>query len=317
MPLARSFLLILVLLGSLRPSAAGAQPLTVTLDLSSLSPRTFDRIDGDALEKQILVRLVQDGYAVVAGHSEAAVSLTLEERADQLVLTGRRNRTSLPRSLKWARLSAVELRWRLAQESVELVRLLATEAPPAPVAPPVVQQPEREAPPPVLLSAQEPVRSWLFSLMAGGLYRPHSLDVSLGGVLQRRWQRWMVEGALQGSWSEGTQIDVWEASASVGPGLRTSFTPDLEGSVALRAGLLLQRYSVSAPGAEQPSGTHWDPLVSVALALGWQVWKPLVVGARIEPGFIPHTYVHALGETELWQRSAFRLQMAGWIGLAW
>jgi len=61
-------------------SLAVAAPTSVALDLSTLDQTAFEALDGVALEKTATVRLVQEGFAVVATTAAPQVLVSVSVR---------------------------------------------------------------------------------------------------------------------------------------------------------------------------------------------------------------------------------------------
>src|SRR5262245_5836883 len=61
---------------------------TVAVDVSPLETRSFRELDALGLEKVVMVRLVQDGFAVVAPSTDAEVQVRLRRQGTHLVQSG-------------------------------------------------------------------------------------------------------------------------------------------------------------------------------------------------------------------------------------
>jgi hypothetical protein len=110
--------------GDAGPSAT--QATSVSVDVTTLDDATFQRLDGTALEKQIVVRLVQDGFAVVAPTWQPAVVLTVHSLGQSVLLqaygpSGMHKR-EVAAVVGGKAVPAAELRLELVQKAAELVR---------------------------------------------------------------------------------------------------------------------------------------------------------------------------------------------------
>jgi hypothetical protein len=105
------------------PNAGAA---TVSVDVTTLDDAAFQRLDGAALEKQIVVRLVQDGFAVVATSWQPAVVLTVHSLGQSVLLQAYGpaglHRREVAAEVGGRRVPSAELRLELAQKAAELVR---------------------------------------------------------------------------------------------------------------------------------------------------------------------------------------------------
>ena len=110
--------------GSAGPSAT--QATSVSVDVTTLDDATFQRLDGTALEKQIVVRLVQDGFAVVAPTWQPAVVLTVHSLGQSVLLQAYgpagMHKREVAAVVAGKPVPATELRLELVQKAAELVR---------------------------------------------------------------------------------------------------------------------------------------------------------------------------------------------------
>ncbi|MEJ7733073.1 MAG: hypothetical protein WKG00_28235 [Polyangiaceae bacterium] len=106
------------------PSAS--QATSVSVDVTTLDDATFQRLDGTALEKQIVVRLVQDGFAVVAPTWQPAVVLTVHSLGQSVLLQAYgpagMHKREVAAVVAGKPVPAAELRLELVQKAAELVR---------------------------------------------------------------------------------------------------------------------------------------------------------------------------------------------------
>src|SRR5258706_5833226 len=87
---ASSLALSLALL-ALAGASARAQPTTtVAVDVRGLDERTYQKIDAVALEKQLVLRLVQEGFAVVSAAAKPVIVVRLVDAPRGLALVAER-----------------------------------------------------------------------------------------------------------------------------------------------------------------------------------------------------------------------------------
>jgi hypothetical protein len=98
----------------------------VAVDVTTLDDASFQRLDGSALEKQIVVRLVQEGFAVVGTSVQPAVVLTVHSMGHSVLLQAYgpagMHRREVAAEVGARRVPTTELRLELSQKAVELVR---------------------------------------------------------------------------------------------------------------------------------------------------------------------------------------------------
>jgi len=145
-------------------SALATQPAraqvaaTVSVDLRPLGPRAFRELKGSELERGLVVRLVRDGFAVVAWSSSAEVRLSFARTQRGVKLTASGPAGDAAREVVVRKEPIVELHFELAQKAVELVRSTLEARPATP--PLSTEMPEKRetpaspAPPPAPTTAK-------------------------------------------------------------------------------------------------------------------------------------------------------------------
>lgn len=103
---------------------------TVAVDLTRLDTKAFDAIDGARLERELVVRLVQDGFAVVAPTESPVVIVVVTAEPASLRLDavgpGGRAERQVPR----AGVAPAELHLEVAQKASDLARSVVEPAGP-------------------------------------------------------------------------------------------------------------------------------------------------------------------------------------------
>lgn len=280
------FLSLLLPLGA---SAAG--PATVALDLRGLDESTFAAIDGVALEKSATVRLVQEGFAVVAASAspEVLVSLTLQAVPRALVLRATGPGGTALREVPWGTERLGELHLELVQKLVELTREV-DRAPEATLAAP-------PAPP-------GQAARWALTAAGGVLVRGGGVDPA--GVVGARWGTWLqlaVEVGLCGS--RGVSLDVLEGTAAAGPALALPLGERFRFELAALVGGLLHSYRLE--GATAEAGARFNVFVTFPIGASFQLAGPVRLALRLAPGW-GLARAHLASDQVLWSRDALRLE---------
>ena len=276
-------------------SFASAAPTTVALDVSTVDAAAFEALDGVALEKTATVRLVQEGFAVIAPTASpdvlVAVSVSAEPRS--IVLSGKGPGGAGSRSIPWGNETQAELHLEVTQKLVELTRVVA-RAPVVAVVEPVVEpQPSR----------------WHLGGAGGVLLREGGVD-GLGVALLRWGDRLRVAADLGVGGSRGAGIGVIETTLAAGVAYALKFDRwRLEAAVLV--GALLHLWSLDT----STSGVRVSALVNVPLQASFAVTPVVNVGLRVAPGW-SGAREHVSGDTVLWARGALRLETLAVIVLS-
>lgn len=277
--------------------ASAATPTTVAIDLSGLDEASFAALDGVAFEKTATVRLVQEGFAVVARTAtpQVLVSLRLNAEPRALVLSAPGPDGPLTREVPWGSEPLGELHLELTQKLAELTRTVSKA--PTPVA---------SAPPPP---------RWELSAAFGVLVREGGTEPL--GMLGLRWGnlvRVAIDVGLSGG--RGVGISVFEGTLSAGPGLAFAVSEHFRLELSLLLGALLHSWAIDDAAADDRTGTHFNAVVTLPLVASWAFSPAFHLGLRVAPGW-GQGRAHLSGETELWSRGAFRLDASVFASFAW
>lgn len=308
--------LVLGLLLATSVRADPVMPTTVGVDLTLLSEESYRRLDGLGLERTCLLRLVQEGFAVLSVARAPRVRIVVNDLEDVVSLHAIGPTITLTREVRYQEGSAgSELHLEVAQKLVELARLASREtAPVVPVVPAVA-----ETPPPVPASSSLPMPIQP-SAGVDAMVRLQGLDlaVRIGLVVAPAKGLGMaVTSSLCPSQGLGLRVFEWQLQA--GALYRYPVSERIELSAALVAGALVHDYALADPTALSPTGTVVDLLTSTPLALLWNTMSGLRLGARLAPGLSSSSRQHLRttqsGTQILWQRGALRVEaglVAGW-----
>lgn len=284
-----------VLLALVVSSFASAAPTTVALDVSTVDAASFEALDGVALEKTATVRLVQEGFAVIAPTAapDVLVSVSVNAEPRSIVLSGKGPGGASTRSIPWGNETQAELHLEVTQKLVELTRVVA-RAPVVAVVEPVVEpQPSR----------------WHLGAGGGVLLREGGVDGL--GVATLRWGerlRFAADFGVGGS--RGAGIGVIETTLAAGVAYALKFDRwRLEAAVLV--GALLHLWSLDA----STSGVRVSALVNVPLQASFAVTPMVNIGLRVAPGW-SGAREHVSGDTVLWARGPLRLETLAVIVLS-
>jgi len=117
--------------GAAEPPPTPAHPHTVGIDLSRLTEHDFDHLEGSRLERRLVARLVQDGFAVVAATERPTTLVVVTAESDSIVLDVRGEHGSRTRAIDDAGQERDALHQEIAQKCSALVHATAHRAPPA------------------------------------------------------------------------------------------------------------------------------------------------------------------------------------------
>jgi hypothetical protein len=331
--------LALVLLADADRSDAAA---SVAFDLRGLSAAAYHQIQGLALERNVALRLVQEGFAVVAPGAGADVEVRVSVANGGALLlsaTSPHERDAPPlRSTVAAARGTAAAEWHLevAHKVAEMARVLAARArdrpraAAAPRTPPVAPPPDtpprsvtalRAEPSPAPATAAgaavsgapapDPSR-WEVGLGVGALWRAGGSDPLFGILATHARGRLRLHLDLLGARSPESAIDVWEGQAAAGVGAAVIDGP-ASLDVGLAGGVVVQRFSVSSPWASDRAGTRAAPGCWLPVRARWAAGR-LVVAARAALGLAP-ALAHTSEGATLWSRGALRLEAM--LLLAW
>ena len=305
-----SWLCLLLATGSGVARAEPGRP-TVAVDFAALDEAAYRLLGALALEQRVVLRLAQEGFAVVARPAEPAILIRLRVLADRVVIEDAAAPSARRREVMTVDEPVRELtHLEIAQKIVELARASgALLPPPRPVPPAVI----------VLQAPAPPARAWEWELGGGGggLVRAGGADAQVG--LDARVGRPLGFGlraaAIFTAASAGA-VAAREGQLQVGVGHRLRVAGAVELEVALLAGGLIHHYTLADATAASPSGTRPDVLASlplIASVWGWQ--HALGLAVRVAPGLCGRSREHTVDGQPLWQRGALRLEIGA--GIVW
>jgi hypothetical protein len=286
------------------PAQAGPPVVSVALDLTPLDEEAWRRVGALALQKQAVLRLVQESFAVVAPAAAPDVLLRVEAAGPGLLLTATSRAGEQKREVTLAEGEALEeLHLEVSQKLVELARAVAP--PPLPAVEPPKPQPEK------------PVKTRWWSVEAaagaealvrkGGIDPQARLAFRWGGRLGVR-----LTGALAPS--KTSEIRVLEWTILAGPAFRQTLVPTMDLEIDLLGGLLVHHYTIFDAYSHDHAGDRFDWVLSLPLALTLRPLPFLSLSLRIAGRVSGNSREHVLGEQILWSREGFGFEAGGTVG---
>jgi hypothetical protein len=304
---------------------AATEPKLVGVDLSALDHDAFEKLDAVALESRIVVRLVQEGYAVVALRASPEGLLKVRLNANAIVLDASMDGENARREVPMREVPLKELHLEVAQKAVALLREVELRVPPkvekAPE--PAPAPPDAGMPPPIVPvdagipeATGEPFPTRI-ELRGGVVGRLGGADPFVGLAF-----RFPLAGALRG-WIEGSYIPGLDANIAVQDGtaaLGAGWAFDLSDAVSFEPGVRFGGYVHTFRLADQrlsdPSGVRGDFLALIPLDLRLRVLDRFVIGLRVAPGFTSRGREHIVSGVKIYERGAFYIEAALTLGLA-
>jgi hypothetical protein len=290
------------------------QKTTVGVDLTTLEGSFYDELDGLALEKRLVLRLVQEGFAVVAPSEQPDFLITIRRVPAGVVVEIRG-----PAGIRHSEISIdldplPEVHLEVAQKAVELVRGSAPPvATPAPQIPVVAAPRARVAGPsgPRRSEAAKASRSVSIEPSAGldALWRGESVDallrigvrIGIGSSIGLQ-----VSTGLAPSSESAIQVREWQLQA--GPGYRRRLTQRIELGVTALVGILVQDYSLDDSTARDTDDGRIDVLATLPAQLEYWAGQGFGLALRIAPGLADEGRRHTRNGEVLWRRGALRLE---------
>jgi hypothetical protein len=276
--------------------------VSVALDLTALDEEAYRRVGGLALEKQVVLRLVQESFAVVAPAANPDVRLRVEEAGPGLRLSASSRAGAETREVALAPEEPLqELHLEVSQKLVELARAVA----PPPLPEPAKPEPARPVPP----------RWWSVEAAAGAEALVRKGGVDAQARLALRWGGRLgvrLAGAL--SPSRTSEIRVLEWTILAGPAFHHALAPTMDLEVDLLGGLLVHHFTILDAYSHDHAGDRFDWVLSLPLALTLRPLPFLSLSLRIAGRVDGHGREHVLGEQVLWSREGFGFEAGGTVG---
>jgi hypothetical protein len=312
LPLALALALALAVISSAGRSSAAS----VAFDLSSLSAEEYRQVDGLTLERKVALRLVQEGFAVMARGRGADVEVRAFMTPEGLALDASNGATSRRVTVSTAEAPSPEWQLEVSHKISELARALALARQPSgdPAAEPVssARKTASERAPPAQTAAPAPEPRWELGVGAGALSREGGSDPLIGLSATNALGRLRLHLDVLGTWSSDSEIEILEGQGSAGIGVAL-----LDGVVALdlglAAGVVVHRFSLASSWVTERTGTSASPAGWAPLHVRWTASHFFVAG-RLAAG-LARTPTHTSQGATLWSRGSGRLEatlIVGW-----
>jgi len=270
---------------------------TVAVDLSSLDIASYQALDGLALEKRIVLRFVQEGFAVVDVHEHPDIVVAVRLASGGIMLEARTAHGTRSREIARRDDSLDELHLEIAQKAAELVRSIPVGV--ERVAP-MIEEPRR----------LEPSVGLDVLWRGGGADVLPRIGVRYGAALAA-----VASAAVAVSSGPGISVQEWQ------PQLGATYRVALGTATAIEAGLLLgvlvEHYSVSDPMAQNSRGTLVDVIGSLPVSVSLAPTARWLFGLRLTPGLASEARRHTFDGATIWERGAFRLETGISAALRW
>ena len=282
------------MLASLCISATVHAAPSVAVDLSRLDSDAAP--DAAVLEQAVVMRLLQEGFAIDPLTAEPAIVVAIAGDDRELVLSAKSAHFERSRTIAIAGSTEAELQLEVVQKVVELARLARESAPPPVVA---VREPAAEVREVVV--PPEPRRPrWLLGMGLGvdtgavfeaSLHARFAIARGIGAVVRA--------AAAQ---PDETGISVGEQELLLGASYEHALASIVAVDVGLLAGVRRHSFELAMPLAER-TGTRFDAAAALPVRI---VVRPsdafevsLWVIARVS-----REREHVLGDEVLWRRGA-------------
>jgi hypothetical protein len=270
---------------------------SVGVDLSRLDCERA--CDAAALEQALVIRLLQEGFAINPLTGDPAIVVAIAGRDHELVLSAKSAYLERSRTIDTAGSSGAQLHLELVQRAVELARLAREAMPPSP------QVPHHEPETRVALqrAVMAPRRAPRWQLGADvGVVSSREVETSLHA---RYAIGYGFGAALRGSTvqRDAPAIEVGEQDLLVGASYEWPIMNVLALDVAVLAGIRRHHFELALPLAER-TGTRFDGAMAMPLRVSLRPWQAfeLSVWGIVK---LARARDHTDGTTTLWHRDAF------------
>jgi hypothetical protein len=269
---------------------------TVAVDLSSLDAASYREIDGLALEKRIVLRFIQEGFAVVGVQEHPDIVVAIRLANASVILEARSAQGIRSREIARHEDSLAELHLEITQKAAELVRSIPLGAPSVERVAPVVEAPSIWEPWRVEPSAGVDV-VW----RSGGFDVAPRLGIRFGAALAG-----VASAAVAVSSGPGISVQEWQPQLGATYRLRLGTTTAVEAGVL--AGVIIEHFSVSDPMAQDSRGTVVDLIGSLPVSVSFAPAARWLLGFRVAPGLASEGRRHTFDGATIWERGAFRME---------
>lgn len=274
--------------------------------MQRLDEASYKALGGIDLEKRMVMRLIQEGFATVAPGASAELTLIVSTAPDGVLLEAKAVNGSVSREVPRGLETLIELHLEAAQKAVDLAR----EAFRTLVPPPAVTAALAPAPSPAHRGPD-------ITLGASALWRQGAVDplVRLGLRLPM-WQRFGFHLLAGLAKPDSQSIHVFEPELQVGAGYELPLGATWSIEAALTGGVLLHLFSLKDASSQyqEAAGYRVDLLASLPLALIFKPTPAMRLGLCATPGIASRGRDHLLEGESIYRRGAFRLEVGATLG---
>tara|TARA_B100000609_G_scaffold19277_1_gene13871 strand:- start:2507 stop:3373 length:867 start_codon:yes stop_codon:yes gene_type:complete len=266
------------------------KPTLVSVELSQGSTKLYKHLHLLSLQRDLLWRLTQEGFAVVAPQHKPTFKITLHGTKTRLSFSVRyrkriRRGNTTFQAKRWQQ-SHLEATHHIVDLCRQFVRLLPKQ--------------------PTKTKQASPRRlRWELGLSGGGMYRISGFDPLF--LFSMRWGQHRGFGMhieshlLPSVWGD---LSIFEWGVQLGPTWRTPLNKHLALELGLLLGFTNHAYTLTSANS---SGAEWDFMGKFTTWLLWQ-WHPLFcLRPWLSVGFASRARTHLNQNKELWKRSAFQV----------
>jgi hypothetical protein len=302
--------MLCIILACARARAAEGVPPTVGVDFSTLDAGTHRDIDGLALEKATVLRLVQEGFPVVGASASPVVLVSLRRVPDGLLIEAR-GRSTVRSVLPLQKGSSAEFQLMVVQRIVDAARASEQSERPADTerASADGAQQRAEAPEDAIRSKDRATRRGEIEIEVGGgaVWRGSAPDLlARAGIRYAVTRRIGGGGALAFTPSTEPGIDVREWQAEIGTDYRLVDAAPLHVDAGIAFGLALQHFQLSDPAAEEREGVFVDAVARLPFTVSYS-GRHFGLAAWVAPGVASRHHRHVLNSEVLWDRGPGRV----------
>ncbi len=292
--------LLLCLFGALVHAQDGGVartgPITVAVDFSQLPEATWTELEVLTLEKKVLVRLVQEGFAVMAKDAGAVVRLSVSRRENTLVLTALSRAHEETSEVPLGAESIGELHLELAQRLTLLAQRCAPTAEEAPVK---AAAPPAPTPPPARAKGLTLSGSMGFLIRAGGTDPIVRAAVRFGGTIGGEVTVGLVVSAVTG-------LTVFEVPVLAAFSLHFELGRGFAFEASLAAGVFVHTFVLADTTLANRLGVRADAMASLPLTLTFSPLSWGGIGLRVAPSVVSGVHDQAG-----WSRGPLSVEASG------
>lgn len=302
---------VLLVVGLALLSAKARAAEEVSVDMSRLNDGTYARVDGLGLHERLVLRLVQEGFAVVDSRGHLTVTLFGEGEALRIVVR-RRDGAELQREVPMGATPSGELQLEVIQKVVTLARRLggATTSPREAVPTAPGEPPARSPSEPSVVGSVAPEGASVddehveLGVGVGAMVRSGGADVvpRLGARIPVTSAFGLtIDAAITPTGERSLDIVEWQILGGIG--YRILLAEPVPLDLGVSVGARFHHYHL--PEADS-RGAAADFSAALPVSLSWFVVRPFALQLRAELGIASRERQHTAFGDLLWHRGVVR-----------